>query len=228
MPKLVLLPGMHGTGELFRDFAAALPPELPAQVVEYPNDVFLTYAELEKLVRSRVPDEPYVIVAESYSSVVAILFAATRPVGLKGLVLSAGFATSPMRGWLRRVCLCLLPVMPRLPIPKMAAGYLFQSKPPNDLQLRVQDAVASASPLVLKERARAALTCNALEELRDIRVPVLFLQARHDRLVDAVCLDEIQRAKPDVEAMVLDSSHMLLQQLPRRTAEIVTNFVRRL
>jgi pimeloyl-[acyl-carrier protein] methyl ester esterase len=228
--KLVLLPGMYGTGELFADFVEALRGAFAVQVVGYPNDRFLTYAELLDLIRSLVlGSEPYVIVAESFSSTLAIQFATTHPANLKGLVLSAGFATSPMRGLLRWLCLFLLPIMPWLPVPEFAGGFLlFMSSAPESLQARVRDAVASAKPKVLRDRARAVLTCNALEDLGVVNVPMLYLQARHDRLVSAACLEDIRRVKPEIEAVVLNGPHLLLQAMPQETAEIVANFVRRL
>ena len=225
--QLVLLPGMYGTGELFADFVEALPGAFAAQVVGYPNDKFLTYSELLDLIRSFVPgSDPYVIVAESFSTTLAIQFAATHPSNLKGLVLSAGFATSPMRGLLRSICLSLLPIMPWLPMPEIAAGVVLRSSSPDSLQVRVRDAVASTKPSVLRDRSRVVLTCNALAELRAVEVPMLYLQARRDRLVNAVCLEDIRRVKPETEVVVLDGSHLLLQTMPQQTAEIVANFVR--
>lgn len=226
--KLVLLPGMDGTGDLFADFVAALPCDLAAQVVGYPNDKFLSYSQLLELIDSRVPASPYVVVAESYSSTVAIQFAARRPPNLQGLVLSAGFATSPLRGWTRLLCRGLLPIMPWLPIPEIAAGLLFQRKAPILLQIRIRDAIRSAAPKVLRDRARAALTCNVLEDLRAITVPVLYLQARYDSIVNRACGEEIRSIRPDTRVVVLDGPHVLLQAMPRETARIVTDFVRRL
>ena len=54
-PKLVLLPGLDGTGKLFADFLKAIGLKLSAQVVPYPSDVPLGYDELELLVRAGLP-----------------------------------------------------------------------------------------------------------------------------------------------------------------------------
>jgi pimeloyl-[acyl-carrier protein] methyl ester esterase len=221
---------MYGTVELFADFIHALPSEFAAHAVGYPNDQFLSYPELLGLVRSRVPaSRPYAVVAESFSTPLAIQFAATNPANLKGVVLSAGFATSPVRGSLRFLTPFLAPLLAHLPVNKFGARImLFGLTAPQALKDRVQDAIASVKPRVLMDRVRAVVACNALEDLRRIRVPVLFIQARHDGLVNAVCLEEIRREKPEIEVVVLDATHMLLQQMPRETAEIVANFVRRL
>lgn len=228
LTKLVLLPGMYGTGELFADFVSALQDGLAAQVVEYPNDISLSYAELLELVRAVVPAEPYVIVAESFSTPLAMQFAAEHPENLKGVVLSAGFATSPVRGLLRWFAPYLAPLLALVPVNEFGARLmLIGSTAPRALKDRVRDAIASVRPGVLMDRVRAVVACNVLEELSAVEVPVLFLQARYDGLVNAACADEIRRAKPEIEVRVLEGSHMLLQQMPRETAKIVAEFVGR-
>jgi surfactin synthase thioesterase subunit len=42
VPKLVLLPGMDGTSELFAPFIAALPKDFEPIPIRYPRDRFLS------------------------------------------------------------------------------------------------------------------------------------------------------------------------------------------
>ncbi len=89
-PKLVLLPGMDGTGELFDSFVKALPQSFTTEIVRYPPNRCLTSSELLHLVDSNAfGSEPFVLIAESFSSPLAIQWAATNPLNLKGLVISA-------------------------------------------------------------------------------------------------------------------------------------------
>ena len=61
---LVLLPGIHGKGQLFEDFIAALPNTLVTAVVAYPATRFLSYGELRPYVGAPVPKaEPFVLLA---------------------------------------------------------------------------------------------------------------------------------------------------------------------
>src|SRR5436309_344825 len=97
MVALVLLPGMHGTGELFAEFTAALGSEHEAIAVSYPQDRPLDYAQLESIVRSRLPaDRPFVILGESFSGPIAISIAASAPRGLRGIILCVSFAKNPL------------------------------------------------------------------------------------------------------------------------------------
>jgi len=98
LTRLVLLPGMDGSGFFFRDFIAALRPAVEPTVMRYPVDRGLGYLELEALVRDALPcDEPFVLVGESFSGPIAIALASSYPPGLIAVVLVCTFARSPAR-----------------------------------------------------------------------------------------------------------------------------------
>jgi pimeloyl-[acyl-carrier protein] methyl ester esterase len=93
---------MDGTGELFSEFAAALPREFETATARYPTERCLSNSELEGFVRAVCPTSgSFVLLAESYSTPLAIKYAVSNPENLEGLVLCAGFATSPVQGWRR-------------------------------------------------------------------------------------------------------------------------------
>lgn len=96
LTKLVLLPGLDGSGDFFDALCRQLPPQWRIQVIRYPGDQPLSYGELARLVWAALPDDsPFVLVAESFSGPVAIQVAAMRPAGLMGVVLCATFARNP-------------------------------------------------------------------------------------------------------------------------------------
>jgi hypothetical protein len=71
-PTLVLLPGLDGTGLLFRAFVEALSPHVETQVVTYPVDQRLGYAELDALVRAALPtDRPYIVLGPATGQTLA-------------------------------------------------------------------------------------------------------------------------------------------------------------
>src|SRR5512138_2251270 len=95
-PRLVLLPGLDGTGDLFAPFIDAL-DGYPTQVVAYPADRAMNYAAHEAHARAQLPrDEDCILLAESFSGPVGIAIAASPPPGLKGLILCASFAVNPL------------------------------------------------------------------------------------------------------------------------------------
>lgn len=228
--KLVLLPGMDGTGELFTDFVEALPDMFETETARYPTDGCRSYSEMADFVRSVTPEsEPFVLIAESFATPLAIQYAATNPPNLKGLVICAGFATSPVRGWLRFIFPFLRPILFRVALPEFAARFfLVGPTAPPSLVAAVRTAVSSVQPKVLSARVRTVLACDVRAELDRVAVPILYIQAKQDRLVSALCLEEIRRIKPQVAVVAIAGPHLLLQREPHQIAEVVARFVQQL
>lgn len=229
-PTLVLLPGMDGTGELFMDFVNALPDAFATITVRYPTGRRLSYSQLAGIVRASCPvSEPFVLVAESFSTPLAIQYAATKPLNLAALVLCAGFASSPLYGWRRCLGSLLARVLFRIPLPRFVARrWLAGLDGPPSLLTDLRAAISSVQPSVLASRARAVLACDARAELGQVTVPILYLQAKQDRLVGGPCLEEILRINPQVVVAPVAGPHLLLQREPKSTAEVLAEFVRNL
>jgi pimeloyl-[acyl-carrier protein] methyl ester esterase len=229
-PLIVLLPGMDGTGDLFRDFVAALPRDIQTEVVRYPFDVCLSEAQLSVSVRSAMPTaEPFVLLAESFSTPLAIRYAATNPANLRGLVLCAGFASSPVRGTMRLLGLLLAPLLAKLTLPDFLMRAFFVGRDASgSLKVAVRLAVSSARPAVMATRIHFVLGCNVRKQLSDVRVPMLYIQATQDRLVSRRCMKEILGIKPETAVGAVDGPHLILQREPKRTAEIVAEFIHQL
>jgi pimeloyl-ACP methyl ester carboxylesterase len=221
---------MDGTGQLFNDFVEALPNALEAVTVRYPTERCLSYSELENFVRAVCPTSgPFMLLAESFSTPLAIQYAAANPENLVGLVLCAGFATSPVRGWRQLLGKLLAPLLFRIPLPNLAAKlWLVGPDASPSLLAAVRSAVSSVQSKVLAARLRAVLGCDVRAELGQVVVPVLYIQASQDRLVRASCLEELRRIKPQIAVAVLDGPHLLLQREPRRAAEVVAGFAQHL
>ena len=227
LPQVVLLPGMDGTGELFADFIAAVSGEFETKVVRYSTDICQSYLELAGLIRAGAPaDAPFVLVAESFSSPLAIYYAAMKPSNLKGLVLCAGFASTPVRGWKRLVVSILAPIAFRFMLPNFVCKLLLIGPDaPASLVAAVRSAVSSVRPDVLWVRLRTLLACDFRADLAQVDLPILYVQAEQDRLVDASCLREILRIKPETSVIAIPGPHLLLQKEPVQMAKIVAGFV---
>jgi pimeloyl-ACP methyl ester carboxylesterase len=225
--KLVLLPGMDGTGEMFADFVTALPKSFRIRIVRYPGERHLSYAELENLVCEAGPaSEPFVLLAESYSTPTAIRYAAMHPENLIALILCAGFAISPVPGWLRSPISILAPLVVNLPLPRtVAEHWLVGPEAPDSLLKALRIAILSVRPVVLAALLRAVLSCDQIAQLRDVTVPVLYVQAKQDRLISVSCLEEIRRINPRVRVAAINGPHLLLQRQPWEAAAVVSAFV---
>ena len=224
---LVLLPGLDGTGNLFANFVSALTPNLDTRIVRYPTDRLLSYADLFSFVVDAVPQtQPFVLLAESFSTPLAVRLAATNPASLKGLVICAGFIRNPVRGWLRHMKTLVHPFLFRIPPPRFVIEhFLIGAHAPRELRDDVRRTLRSVSPEVVALRVQAVMACDASEPLVRVRVPTLYLQAEQDRLVRKSSFQEIQKLKPDTVLISIAAPHFVLQREPRKAADLIAHFL---
>ncbi|WP_394001173.1 alpha/beta fold hydrolase [Luteimonas sp. WGS1318] len=218
--RALLLPGMDGSGQLHDEFVAAMAPRFRVEVVAYPPDRVLGYRQLQAFVADRLPgDAPFLLIGESFSGPIAIRIAASRPPGLVGLVLCATFAASP-RPWLGHLRPLLglpLPIPPaRMLMPAMMGQWTTQ-----EWTRREQVALATLPAAVARSRLAEVLKVDATADLGHIRVPALYLQASHDRLVPPRCWHQIHAHMPHAKRIRLRSPHFLLQHQSARAARAV-------
>ncbi len=226
--RLVLMPGIDGSGELLREFVAALPEGMVVETLRYPAEVWVPGREMAKTLAAALPTEPFVLVAESYGTGLAVRIAGMRPEGLRGVVLCAGFCTSPLLGWKRWAAMRLAPILGHVSLPKWAMRRWLVGKDASaGLLNAVVAAVSWVEPRVLAARIREALLSNVLADLALVQVPVLYVQPTQDRLVDPECLEEIRRVKTG-RTLAIDGPHLLIQTQPELLAEVVMGFVREL
>ena len=132
-----------------------------------------------------------------------------------------------MRGWRRFLGSLLGPLVFRIPLPNLAAKlWLVGPDAPTSLLTAVRGAISSVQPGVLAARLRAVLHCEVRADLSQIAVPILYLQAKQDRLVSAACLEELRRIKPHMAVAELEGPHLLFQRQPQIAAEAVVKFAR--
>jgi pimeloyl-ACP methyl ester carboxylesterase len=224
MTRLVLLPGLDGTGELFAPFVEAL-GGFPTQIIAYPPDRAMSYPEHEAHARSRLPDDcDFVLLAESFSGPVGIAIAASPPPGLKGLILCASFAANPrpLFGSLRGLVGALPAV--RIP-PAVTAPWLYAGRATAALRSAHAAAMARVKPSTLRARVQAVLAVDYRADLDRIQVPILYLQATADRLIPSSAGREILRLRSNTVFVEIDAPHFLLQTEPGRAAAAVRRFI---
>ena len=228
---LVMLPGMDGTGDLFAPLIGALPLSYSTQVVRYPGHEVLGYKELEQNIRSGLPTEPYVLLGESFSGPLALSIAASKPPGLRAIILCCTFARYPHTAlapfskllesrWLPQIA-------PRRFMPIAGPILLGISAQPQLTQM-LKNSLSQVSASVMARRAREVLEVNVQPLLAHLRVPVLYLQALQDRVVPAQAVRLLQRDLPDMQVVRLAGPHCLLQVAPAASALAIQDFCRTL
>ena len=225
--RLLLLPGLDGTGDLFSDFVAALPASIIATPIAYPCDRFLPYTDLLDLVNAAAPKtEPFVLLAESFSTPLAVMYAANRPPNLRGLVLCAGFVTNPLPRLSRLAKAIAKPSFFELQPPDFVLDrFLLGAGTPHALRERLRQSVRDVNPVVLSARVQEVLNCDASKELARTTVPLLYLGPCKDRLISRAARDQIVRIRPDATVKSVDGPHLLVQRTPCETAALVADFM---
>jgi pimeloyl-ACP methyl ester carboxylesterase len=224
-PALVLLPGLDGTGALLAGFRRALPAGIRTVIVSYPPDREIDHAGLESIARALLPrDEPFVLLAESFSGPIGISIAASHPAGLRGLILVCSFARNP-RPLLAplRPLVRLLPIR-RVPIGLLAWPTLGRFVTPS-LRAQVADVLSRLPPSVVRNRLRAVLEVDVTGLLPNVDVPTLYLRASEDRLVRKSASGAFS-AIPQIRLAEVEGPHFLLQACPSAAAAHVEAFLR--
>ena len=225
MTKLILLPGMDGTGELFAPLVCALDEQLEPVVIRYPVSEPLTYQQLLCRVRGVLPkDEPFFLLGESFSGPIAVSIAAERPEGLQGVILCASFLRNPMpqlRFFRRFIELFPVAAMPE----RLLALPLFGRFSTSRQRALLSKALSEVSPTVLQTRIREVMAVDVTTAVEKINVPMLYLQASEDLLVRASAATVLQNIKQGLRISQFKAPHMLLQVVPEKAAHIIEAFM---
>ena len=220
---------MDGTGRLFQRFDAALRAraDIASLAIAYPA-VPLDYAALEAFVRDRLPqDRPFVVLAESFSGPLGAALRADPPPGMRALILCCSFVRNPrpMLAPLRH----LLGLVPFGALPGFALRQaLLAPYATPALQAELAAALEQVPPSVLRQRLRAVLEIREKDASRSFArgsLPVLYLRARHDRLVPPANAAQILRLAPGAQLADIAAPHMLLQAAPDAAADAVAAFI---
>jgi pimeloyl-[acyl-carrier protein] methyl ester esterase len=219
---------MDGTGKLFAEFVSALSEEFEITVVSYPTGAHRSYSELKDFVVTLLPkSDSYALLAESFSTPLAIQCAADNPGNLKALILCAGFSTNPLRGWLRPFIQFLAPIALRFKLPTFVVrSFLIGRDAPETLLSAVQSAVSSVRPKVLAARVWMILACDVRKELMQVEAPILYLRATEDKIVSVRCMEEIVKIKPHATVVSIAGPHLLIQREPQKVASAIASFLR--
>ena len=220
--KLVLLPGMDGTGNLFRDFVDYC--DCDGKIISLPTDGNQLYPALaEKIINELPQKEDYILLAESFSSGLIPHLMSIVSHKPKAIVVVSGFLYPP-----KPFLLMLLRILPlrwlmKLPGSKKLTRY-FCMQGASDKAWELCWSVLNKMDYVLIKKRLAAI--QKMDHLNyKIDLPMLILFARQDKLVTSHCLFRAIHLLPDIHVRNFDGPHFLLQVKPQETAKIIMDFM---
>ena len=215
---IVLLPGMDGTGELFRFVV----PELRSRgfdpfVVRYPCDRVLPFDDYVAIALDAIRAAgvgPVTLLAESFSGPIGIRAAADLGEGIARLVLVASFARAPRPPVVRFASL-----LGELPFARPPGRLAIEASmtgrgAPRDVVLAVRESIARVRPAVMASRLRVLRDVDERASLARVSAPITYIRATRDRLVGRSSLAEIGGLRPDVRVAEVAAPHLSLQVAP--------------
>lgn len=218
-----LLPGLHGTPELFQPIAKRLEQDYPVECVSYPQELPQTYEQLtDWLINTIDWNKPRILVAESFSGPLALNMAAEFPYSVEGVVLAASFCASPSTP-----SLALLPLRPLMMMrpPKAAIRHflLDEDTSANEVSA-LQKTVADIPSRVLSERIRSILSLEASDCPSLNNTPMLILQASNDNMVPWATQNQLCMHYEHAVTHWIESPHLLLQTCPKECHALISHF----
>jgi len=220
--RIVLLPGLDGTGMLFENFIQAAPPDLDLYSVRFPHEA-LSYADLaERVAPTLRLDADTFLLAESFSGPLAILLAARHRV--TGLVLCNSFVVAPRP---KALALFARSIVFRIRPPgTLLPRYLVGSTASDTLVEQVRAAIAEVPPATLAFRMRLVLRADVTDALRRSSIPILYLRSTEDRLVRNASVDTLVAVAPGHVAVApVRGPHLLLQAAPDAAWPAIRKFI---
>ncbi len=87
-----------------------------------------------------------------------------------------------------------------------------------ELSALLEKALTMVAEPVIKHRAKQVLQVDVLKEFAALTLPLMYLQARQDRLIWAFNAKTLLQLQPDMQLIRLDAPHFLLQAIPEQAA----------
>jgi pimeloyl-ACP methyl ester carboxylesterase len=180
--------------------------------------------------------DSFVLVGDSFGAVVALALATRRPHGLRGLVMSGGFAANPVADPLLKA---------RIHAARFLPGPLYRAitlrfhasslASPFDADGQVPWSRRKSRDLFLEKtpfesyiaRSKAAFSANYVDRLALIDVPTLILTPEHDVLIGENASRQLLEGIPDAQEVVVPrTGHMFRLTHPETYALAVDRFLR--
>lgn len=223
--KIVLLPGMDGTGVMFKPFIEAMPKDMEPLVISYPNDKKLSYEELVDYVLARLPDnDEFILVGESFSGPIAYRLALRKPENLKAVIFVASFLSRPAKSVLDLIRYLPVGLLLSIPLPTFAVKLLLSgvnaSEQLIDLLKQTMDMIP-ARTFAFRLMQVAKLSGSH----HHCMTRAVYIQPTNDKLVSARCVEEFSEVMDNLNIYRVHGPHFILQSNPSACAEIIANEV---
>lgn len=227
-PILTLLPGLHGTAQLYEKLDTHLQLKgHHTELIVLPQAGDQDYQTLQSDLEERYDwSLPRILIAESFSGPLAIYLAARHPDSVKALVLVATFCASPVNR-----AFALLPLSPIFMLPpiKLALRYFLTGEGADYSDIQHLADITKTLPAKTINQRLSTVLCLREEDCPTLpHVPILILQAQFDHLIPWAAQNALEQHFPHAEVHWLASPHLIIQQAPQLCYPLIDSFIAQL
>lgn len=217
--KVILLPGLDGTGLLFKELLEALPSHFDIVVISLDDLSGSRYIEQAEELADRYSDDEVMLIAESYSGRLAYEWCGLPNSSVQVVVYLASFISSPS---------LLSKFAGYLPLSLLKSHRLnhyllgkvgFSGIGCSELHEQVFESLQRADKRKLKQRLNNIAQLDMPTTTHTI--PCVYIQPSHDYLVGKKAVAEVASLFNDLEVVKLNGGHFIAQLAPQECAKII-------
>ena len=216
--KLVVIPGLNGNDQLCQDFLASLNSDV--LFIPLPEDCAQDHQTLATNIAPQLPDEPFILLVESYAGSIAPYLNAMPDIALKGIIFFVSLLATPSKALLELPKLIRAETLMKLPFAEQQLKSKYLNNDATAEQVKhVRKVVENIPHSIVQQRA------EALKQLGDFpiqpKVPVAFVEASNDKVLNQRAKDSIAKIYPGARKYPMEGSHFLLYTKPKQSAKLV-------
>jgi pimeloyl-ACP methyl ester carboxylesterase len=234
-PTLVTVPCFSGAPWDERQLAPLR--AFPVQTMRLPEGVDDVERYADFLAEQVEHLTDYVLVGDSFGAVISLTLALRQPTGLRGLVLSGGFAANPLPRWkgvaarasrytggplYRQTTL-------RIHARELASRFDHDAEIPHRQNDYRQLFIENTPPASYSARVASVISFDVRDQLAKVQVPTLLITPADDRLVGEQAARELREGLPNAREVVLPSTgHMFRFTHPGLYGQTILEFLQAL
>ncbi|MBS3799290.1 MULTISPECIES: alpha/beta fold hydrolase [unclassified Pseudoalteromonas] len=219
-PKLILLPGLDGTGKLFEPLVQHLPAHIDYEI--YPLNQFSDAKQVDVAneIAERLGNQEVILFAESYSGRIAYALAQNSNLKIKHIIFAASFLQRPSP-LSRYAYLTPLTLIKKNIIPVKLLNWALFGNQDHDsiLTTLFMSTLKGVSNTTLRQRLKNIAQLNGPKQV--ISVPCTYIQATNDKLVPQHAIYLFQSLCKQLNIEKIEGGHFIAQSSPRKVAEII-------
>lgn len=176
----------------------------------------------------------YVLVGDSFGAVISLTFALRRSTGLRGLVLSGGFAANPLPRWKQAAAASahLVPeafyrqLVLRFHAHELASRFDAGAEVPHRQSDYRRLFIENTPGASYSARVSSVISFDVRDQLAKVSVPTLLITPADDKLVGERAAQELREGLPSAREVVLpETGHMFRFTHPDLYGKTIVEFV---